>query len=546
MSNPFDPKLKKFSIITPIYGECYDTLDKFFGTLNESEYQEFEVIVVFDGENLKGEKELKKYMKKYPEMDIKSKVIEHGGAPKARNEGAKMATGDYLTFLDPDVYLYSDTLRFWADKFEEHPEKDVIWGLYDILTGEGKKSTIGGSIPVDKDGQVDYYALKATNYISGAFPVRKEAFLGWDESVKSLQDWAMWHRLLRPDFTGEKFLYICDYNPKYKVWVGRSFFVTEPIRHGGISNDSHTNWIDRLGYVKSLSDIPYPEICVTSQGAPMHALHVAKKLKADYLPLPQFKPHKYKMVYLLGFYTAGQSLQSHVSVFDDQIKMRAMEGKKVIHFIGTDVWQLRHSISWQMIQDIKNWLKMNKIVVLSEVDYIQKELSDLGIKSEVVPIPPQKLYEPMPLPKEFSVAVYDNPSQNMYNEKLMYNIAKAMPDIKFYFFGNNEKKFIDGNIEHLGWINLDDYMDKFSCNLRVTTHDGLPLTPIQFFTAGRHVVSNVPLKGAISTDEDRKNIIHAIRTAQTTPIDPKVAQYYRKELDFNKYVKSIRRILCQK
>jgi len=133
MSNPFDKEEKRFSIITPVYKDAWRTFDMFFKCLSESDYKAFEVIISFDGKNTRGENELAKYIKKYPDMDIKSCTQEWGGAPKARNAGAKIATGDYLTFLDPDVYLYTDTLRTWANAFG--PNTDVVWGFYDMMMG---------------------------------------------------------------------------------------------------------------------------------------------------------------------------------------------------------------------------------------------------------------------------------------------------------------------------------------------------------------------------------------------------------------------------
>jgi hypothetical protein len=135
------------------------------------------------------------------------------------------------------------------------------------------------------------------------------------------------------------------------------------------------------------------------------------------------------------------------------------------------------------------------------------------------------------------VAVYENPTQNLYYNDLMEQVARSLPDIQFYFFGDETKKGRkEKNIEHLGWIDLKEWMPKFSCNLRVTIHDGLPLTPLQFLTAGRYVISTTPLRGAAEVKPDRKEIVEAIRTAQSskTP-EVGISEYWHKELDFNKF-----------
>lgn len=536
--NPFSPTLKIFSVVTPVYKDAYETFPQFFGALSEQDYKQFEVIVIFDGPNKAGEKKLSQVLKDHPKLSVRSRVIPHAGAPAARNSGAKMATGDYFTFLDPDVYLLSETFRQWANAFEEHPEKDVVWGLYSFIQGD-KAFTIPDSVPKKPDGTPDYWAFRFSNYCSGMFPIRKEAFVGWDETVKSLQDWDMWVRMLKADnFTGEKFLYI----PK-------SFALTEVVKEGGISHDSSTHWKERVSYVRDKNQIARSPLCVTSLGAPWHGLHVAKKLGADYLPMPSFKEHDYKAIYLLGFYPGpGGPTKTHLSVFAEPGHIRSDEkglpdvqqyfkGTKIIHWIGTDVLKMRTEVPFVTIKYLRDLWRDNGFILLSEAQHTHDELLEIGIDTQIVPIPPDTLFSPLPLPEVFSVAVYDNPTQNMYHIDLMQAVARSMPDVQFYFFGNESRKGEkDKNVEHLGWIDLQEWMPRFSCNVRVSVHDGLPLTPVQFMTAGRGVVCNTSLFGAELVTPDRKEVIEGIRKIQKGEYNfQETADYWKKELDFTKY-----------
>lgn len=532
MPNPFTPKLAKFSIITPVYGKDYQYLPKYFKALDEQDFKNFEVIISFDGKNKAGEKMLAKMIKQYPKMDIQFVSNPWGGAPVARNNGAKLAKGDFLIFPDADTYLYSDALRFYANKFEEYPDKDVIWGLYEIVV-DGQKIQVGGMCPTDSKDEPIYWAFRFSNYCAGSAPIRKEAFVGWRAGLKSLQDWDMWLRMLAKDnFQGKKFKFF-----------RRNFSLTEPVRDEGISHDSSVHWIERVQEVKKLNNIPLSDICVTSIGAPWHGINAAKLLGFDYLPQPSFKPHKYKTIYLLGFYTSHpQAIESHLGVFGSDHKLN-----KIVHWIGTDIWQLGHSISVQTWKDLRETLKKNKVKNLTEIDYTHDEMEDLDIETEVVPLPPAKLYEPTPLPAKFTIGIYENETQSVYNEELMEHIARAMPDIEFKFFGDESKKGQKwANVEHLGWIDYDEWIPKMSLNLRITKHDGLPLTPVQFLTAGRNVVCNVPLKGTIKVGTDRKEIVTAIRKAQKKPLDKKISSYWRKELSPELYRQRIGRLLCLK
>jgi len=530
MANPFSKEQKLFSIITPCYNDDYKHLTNVAMALSEQEYKQFEWIVIFDGKSVEGEKELKKVMKKY-KLDISFYTIEHGGAPKARNFGQTKAKGDYYIFLDADKYLYPESLRMWANDFED-PKINRTWGTYGLIAEKDVQHGLGTAVTYP-DGSVWYPSFKFSNYCDSTFPIRATAYIPWDEKCKSLQDWDWAIRQLKRDnFQGKDWKY-----------SNHEFFVMEPVHEGGISDDSHKNWIERTDYVRNKNGIPKSDICVTSLGAPHHGFHVAEKLGADYLPMPSYKPNKYKMIYLLGFYTKEDpsnpiTTRLHMQVFENQ------KGKKVIHWIGSDVLNLRWTCNFEKIKALKQWFKDDKIIQLSEIDYIYDELDEVGIKTKIIPIPPQKLNTPIPLPKEFSVAIYENETNPMYHTELMDKIVKAMPDIQFYFFGDNSKKGKKGsNYEHLGYINVTEWLPKFSCNLRISVHDGLPLLPIEFMTAGRQVVTNVKLKGCIVVDKDIKDIIKGIRQAKKENIDLKWGKYWTKELDFKKYIKSIRSLL---
>lgn len=536
MSNPFSQEQKLFSIITPIYGWTYQCLEKNATTLNEQSYKTFEWIVVFDGNHPKGEVAIKKVIEKFPDLTISYYTIPHGGAPAARNFGATKAKGDFFVFLNGDNYLYPESLRIWANVYEEMPHINRVWGLYDNYDINGQKiERPVGQAPQFPDGRVWYEAFKYSNYCDSSFPIRREAFIEWDVTVKSLQDWD-WaiRQLQRDNFEGKDWHYI-----------QHSFFVAEAVRQGGLSDDSHQNWIDRTDYIRNKNNIPKSDICVVSLGAQHHGFHVAEKLGADYLPMPSFKKHKYKMIYLLGFYTQEDPnnpyvTRAHMQVFGNT---EGQKVTKVLHWIGSDILQLRWSCGFEKIKAIKHWLKQEKIINLTEVDFAQKELAEVGVNSKVIPIPVKRIYKPMPLPKEFTVAVY-MPASPIYKEEFVMEIVRSMPDVQFYFFGDADRKGQKSdNFEHLGYINMDEWMPKFSCNLRITTHDGLPLLPVEFMTAGRHAVVNVPLKHAHEVKANREEIVKTLRDIQFKSENKEGSEYWTKEMDYDLFAKRIKGLL---
>lgn len=149
----------------------------------------------------------------------------------------------------------------------------------------------------------------------------------------------------------------------------------------------------------------------------------------------------------------------------------------------------------------------------------------------------------MPLPKEFTVAVY-MPASPIYKEEFVMEIVRSMPDVQFYFFGDADRKGQKSdNFEHLGYINMDEWMPKFSCNLRITTHDGLPLLPVEFMTAGRHAVVNVPLKHAHEVKANREEIVKTLRDIQFKSENKEGSEYWTKEMDYDLFAKRIKGLL---
>lgn len=116
-------KLPKLSIIIPVYNvEKY--IKHCLDSIKSQTMKDFEIIIVNDGATDNSEKIIKEYQKNNPDLEIKYFKKENGGLASARNYGVKHAEGDYISFIDPDDYLDSNTyedLKVYMDE-----EIDVI------------------------------------------------------------------------------------------------------------------------------------------------------------------------------------------------------------------------------------------------------------------------------------------------------------------------------------------------------------------------------------------------------------------------------------
>ncbi len=127
------------SIIIPFYN-----VEKYIGHCLESVYSqidaEAEVIIVNDGSTDHSLKIVQSIVKKY-DKHIKTSIIQNpsnGGPGSARNEGAKIVTGDYLTFIDSDDYVSKEwyfEIKSWIEN-----NKDVDAFIFDSfsVTPKGK------------------------------------------------------------------------------------------------------------------------------------------------------------------------------------------------------------------------------------------------------------------------------------------------------------------------------------------------------------------------------------------------------------------------
>lgn len=560
--------MKKLSIITPCHNDA-DTLELYIESVLDQDYKEKELIIIDDGSTDNSRKIIKKF-----EKQGKLKGIyfdKNQGACKARNAGAKIALGDVYSFLPADSFVKPGAFRYWMEKLDEYPQHGFIYGGYAFVDNEIKKPTwLGGQIKLNYFAQAfNARDLETANYIDGSFPLRKEVFWGaaervglkdglWNPEVKSLQDWDFWLSVVK------------DYGAT-GLFANSIFFETTMPHAGGLSYDSAKNWKARVKQIQSLHNIREREICVTSLGAPFHGRSVAEILDADYKDYPAAKPHDYKMIYEIGFFANNfiDSVAAFVKPEHVQSMYQMMSrgetpvffgGRKVVHFIGTDVWMLR-SLSGDDLVMLRDFL--NKCEgVLCEIPEIQKELKAFGIKATVVPFPPKKWYDITPLPKKKAVAVYlPKINEDFYFRKLFLGfegkkgLAHRMKDVDFYFFGNPQEVKEEGHLHFMGHTDkIGEIIDKTNAIIRITAHDGLPISVAEWIGAGRNAVATVKVphsdhfnlekfvkqygKG-FTMEQLEVELEKAIRAAIKKPLNTKGAKYYRRWLDHKKYKKTM-------
>jgi len=174
-----------------------------------------------EGTDLTQESLLKQTFK---DFEVHTVIDRHGrGAPCARNYGASFASGRYLLFSDNDICWVPEALETMLRVLQKLESFHSIDGWRVGYAYGGKLITdvpVSGTLgPAGNEPWHLENMLRRNIVDTGALMLR-EAFPGWDESLKRLQDWDLWLTMLRNKWRGQ--------------WVGRVLYTT-PYRRTGIN-----------------------------------------------------------------------------------------------------------------------------------------------------------------------------------------------------------------------------------------------------------------------------------------------------------------------
>lgn len=119
----------KVSIIVPIYN-CEKYLNKCLESLYKQTYSNIEIILVNDGSTDESEKICMNYEQK--NNKFKYYLKPNSGAADTRNYGLKVATGDYILFVDSDDYIDNNYVEIIYSKLIKNKADIVVTGLTEV------------------------------------------------------------------------------------------------------------------------------------------------------------------------------------------------------------------------------------------------------------------------------------------------------------------------------------------------------------------------------------------------------------------------------
>ena len=175
--------MKKISVIVPIYNvEKY--LERCLESIVHQSYKNLEIILVNDGSKDNSLMICEEYKKQDERIIIINK--KNGGASSARNEGLKIATGDYISFIDSDDYIEEDMYEILVRNLIENDADISVSGVKDII------ENIDGSQTIIKDTFNGERILETVNSIEAM----RKYFLG---------SWAPWDKIYKREIHKDLF-----------------------------------------------------------------------------------------------------------------------------------------------------------------------------------------------------------------------------------------------------------------------------------------------------------------------------------------------------
>lgn len=475
MANPI------LSFVVPVYKKPVIVLEKCLSALFDQSLKDIEVICVLDGED----KELEEVIKTYKRAKVL--VIEHGGAPKARNAGLEAATGKYVVFWDADCFIKPDTAGRWIQEFDE-TKCDFVYTGYEF-------SGDRGGYPSEP---FDAYSLECGNFICSMSPVIREKAPYWDETLKAGQDWDYWLTALR-----------LGLKPSY---IEGSAFVTEM---PDVSSISAKGWApgareETIRTVKRKHSIPDRDSLICSGRHFLKALHLAKLVGADILKPSGENPDKYKTVLNLGY--------------SDHIRFKGVKSDavKINYWLPWDVDCL-YNIAYKTTRETIRLANTEITRHWTSDIMTKKRLEDLGITAEVVPLPSEVDDCETKLPETFRILI---DCDKAYKPVLL-DIPRAMPHIKIDFLDQMYNQ-----------ASITEYSLLMSFYESPCIDEGIR----RFLLNGRHLISNVqaPFCGfvdmAVSHKDFKNEIINTIFDLRIRPFNQKAQDYYKSLVDPKKFI----------
>jgi len=197
------------SIIIPAFNSS-KTIGRCLKSVFGQTLKDFEVIVVDDGSKDNLRSALRPWQTR-----VKFFQQENGGAPAARNRGFRESRGEFVIFCDADVIMRPDMLNQMHEALLKNRQTAFAYSSFRF----GFKKF--------KLWEFDKKKLREMPYIHTTSLIRREAFPGFDQSLKRFQDWDLFLTISKKGGEGiwiNKILYQVQTGGTMSRWMPKFFY----------------------------------------------------------------------------------------------------------------------------------------------------------------------------------------------------------------------------------------------------------------------------------------------------------------------------------
>lgn len=185
------------SVVIPCHGQAHFLPVALESALGQ-DYGQAEVIVVDDG----SPDDTKGVVSRYPGVRYLRQA--NRGLSAARNQGWRMAKGQFVVFLDADDWLHRIALSAGVACLVAHPEWQFVWGAYEYVNADG---SFRSKMPQRVVESEHYKALLGDNVIGMCATVMfrrqiVEEIGGFDETLPACEDYDLFLRITRSHAVG--------------------------------------------------------------------------------------------------------------------------------------------------------------------------------------------------------------------------------------------------------------------------------------------------------------------------------------------------------
>jgi glycosyltransferase involved in cell wall biosynthesis len=175
----------KVSVIIPTYNRSVFLLRAIESVINQT-YSDLEIIVVDDNGIGLIQKETQQLVSQFPSVKLVA-YTKNKGACHARNEGARMATGDILMFLDDDDYFLPHKVERQLEQLLNDKNTDACLCAMKRVDQAGIEIETSDNFPRGYD--LKNYILNG-NCFTSMIAIKKEVFdeIGGFDEIQRFQD----------------------------------------------------------------------------------------------------------------------------------------------------------------------------------------------------------------------------------------------------------------------------------------------------------------------------------------------------------------------